>query len=158
MNKIYLLMLFLFVALFNYAYAADDLMLHCRGSGYKTEMETTNISSGLGSSDRKFSTVNSKSKRDFSGSADVKIGMGIARLHPPSEMVPKISDVDDEGWISIDELNTTEQQISGKVRFNLFNKPTVNINRLTGEINISSSKSSFTGECEAVDLNAKPKF
>lgn len=82
----------------------------------------------------------------------------MAKLRPPKEVLPKINSAGEGGWFDIQELNMTDKQITGKVSFNIISKPTVKIDRVSGEIAISGMTQDFEGDCEARDLDAKPRF
>ncbi len=48
--------------------------------------------------EHEIATVQSITKRNFTGTADVKIGPGFARLRPPKAMLPTFNNVEDDGW------------------------------------------------------------
>lgn len=159
MNMRVLMAFILVFTLCGNAYAAEEISLHCSGSGIAKDTQTSTVDTEhLGARDHEISTVQSITKRNYTGTADVKIGPGFARLRPPEAMLPTFNSVEDDGWLDIQELSMNESQITGEVSFNLFNKPDIKINRLTGEIVISGMGTDFQGECEAIDHNAKPKF
>lgn len=70
------------------------------------------------------------------------------RVRVPKPLVPPINGGGDAGWWTLDATRITDDAISGRFRFNTFNKPTVQISRVTGDIDVRGSFGfSFQGQC-----------
>lgn len=96
-------------------------------------------------------------RRPFSGISHVEIAGNSLRISLPPDMVPLINSMKD-GWFSVDDLFMNEREITGKVHINGFSQPDLRIDRTTGSISIHNGLTDFSGKCELVDANAKPKF
>ena len=96
-------------------------------------------------------------RRPFSGISHVEIAGSSLRISLPPDMVPLINSMKD-GWFSVDDLFMNEREITGKVHINGFSQPDLRIDRTTGSISIHNGLTDFSGKCELVDANAKPKF
>lgn len=68
------------------------------------------------------------------------------RVGVPRPMVPPLNGGGDAGWWALDGVEMTDTSVSGRFRFNLLNKPTVTISRVTGDIDVRGSFS-FQGQC-----------
>ena len=70
------------------------------------------------------------------------------RVRVPRPMVPPLNGGGDAGWWALDGVEMTDTSVSGRFRFNLLNKPTVTISRVTGDIDVRGSFGfSFQGQC-----------
>lgn len=138
--------------------ATDGFDLHRRGSGAHKESETATISSYGKNDGHQTSTVMQSTMQGFDGSVDVRIGVGTARMRVPQQLLPPINAAKDDGWLDIHDLEITDRDITGYVKFNFANKPKVRIDRMAGEINISGSGGHFDGTCKAVDDTSERAF
>lgn len=137
-------------------YAEDTLFLHCRGNGsvVRSQMATV-TTTGKTSTNATYQTTE---RQPFTSTADFRMGNGFARLHPPREIIPVLAGNRSDSWFDVQNLNMTDREITGKIHFNMLNNPTITINRMTGEMNISGLGSNFSGDCQAVNPDAGPKF
>lgn len=70
------------------------------------------------------------------------------RVRVPKPLVPTINGGGNAGWWTLDNTRIADDAISGRFRFNAFNKPTVEISRITGDIDVRGSFGfSFQGQC-----------
>lgn len=135
------------------------IALTCSGSGTATDSETTFTNTY----DRKtksyeHGTEMANVKRPYNGSSSVEISVGAARIKLPSAMIPPLETSNREGWFPIQDFSMNEREIKGTIRINILNKPKLLINRMTGTITLSGAYSDFTGQCERIAADAKPKF
>ncbi|NTU92852.1 MAG: hypothetical protein HGB29_01385 [Chlorobiaceae bacterium] len=148
--------------LFTAPLMADDynlmLNLTCRGSGVATKSESANINT-YDPKTKKYrtTTAQSSSKEPFQGIAVVEIAGGMGRIKLPEPMVPPLS-TRDEGWFKINDMVVTPDVITGKIKVNFLNNKALRIDRRSGLLTIDGSSGSFSGQCEATDLNAPRKF
>ena len=77
----------------------------------------------------------------------VEVVDGVVRVRVPAPMVPGIRSAGSGGWWTLNETSITEDAISGRFRFNIFNKPVVTISRVTGDMDVRSNYYSFQGMC-----------
>jgi hypothetical protein len=81
-----------------------------------------------------------------------------ARIRFPSAALPHRRGGDAD-WKPISDLQVDDHLIAGQVALNLLGHQALNIDRMTGRIDIGGAKGSgFHGDCAAVDQNAAPKF
>lgn len=78
---------------------------------------------------------------------------GVAEMNLPRIAAPQISS-SKGGWYQVKDLKVTDDQITGKVRFNFVNSSSFRIDRTTG---ILTSAGGFQGTCAKVD-RAERKF
>jgi hypothetical protein len=83
--------------------------------------------------------------------------VGTARVKLPEPMIPPSNNAH-EGWITVTELFMDENQITGHLRINAFNKPNVKIDRRTGGITLEHGLSEFAGQCDAIAKDAPRRF
>nr|WP_315485795.1 hypothetical protein [uncultured Undibacterium sp.] len=135
-----------------------SISLECTGSGSISATQTgfeNRYNPKTKSYER--STVQNMVRRPFTGTSHVEISGNSLRIGLPPDMVPLINSMKD-GWFSIDDLFMNEREITGKVHINGFSQPDLRIDRTTGSISIHNGLSDFSGKCELIDANAKPKF
>jgi len=59
-------------------------------------------------------------------------------------------------WRALDRLSITDRSITGRFDLNIFNKPTVEIDRTTGTIEIDGfGNTSYSGICERVEAQER---
>jgi hypothetical protein len=67
-------------------------------------------------------------------------------------MVPPLNTGGVEGWWSLADFRLNDTEIQGKFRLNPLNKPTLRVDRVSGDIEIQGSfKLSFRGNCTVQD-------
>lgn len=128
-----------------------DINLVCSGSGSVLKSERT-YSSQWNRDEKKYEygTQNKLGKSPFSGTAYVQIAGTSARIRLPSALIPIIqSGVD--GWFTVSDVFITDREITGRVRINGLNKPSLRISRGTGAINLENNLGDFAGICDRDD-------
>ena len=142
-------------------FAAEDLELHCPGSGLKTSTETATVNSfGKSGDDKEKSTtvIQNQTKVPFDGTFELKIAMGSAKVRVPDALRPTLGSGKRDSWIDVSDLEMNDREIKGTFRFNFANKPKFRVDRLTGEVHVSGVGAEFTGNCQKVDAAAERKF
>lgn len=139
--------------------SADELSLICSGVGARDSVER---SSGfaVGSSGQSASGSGVTTRREsFAESVLVEVNDSEGRIFFPSSLLPQVHGSSDAGWRPLERLNVTDDRISGRFSLNFLNKPTVEIDRRTGTIEIDGfSSTSFSGVCERAPEQATRRF
>jgi hypothetical protein len=89
-------------------------------------------------------------KRRFRGVAWITIGSRAAKIHVPEQMLPKLNSAPDDGWLEIKDLDVSRRAIHGGLSFNFVNKPSLTIDRISGDLSIEASGATFIGACRRV--------
>lgn len=92
----------------------------------------------------------------------VEIANGIVRTKGPDSLEPAIAGRGDDGWRTLTNVTMTDEEIRGKLSYSWVMKPTVRIDRMSGEIDITNRSLvagmwSFKGQCERQE-RASPLF
>ncbi|MEC5397522.1 hypothetical protein [Uliginosibacterium sp. H1] len=139
------------------ARAATTLL--CNGSGSVSDTQITN-SQEYSYESHKFEKSSSGSttvRKPFTGAAQVELSGDTVRMKFPQQLVPPLSDGKD-AWYVLSEPFVGDKEITGGVRFNLLNRPKVKIDRVSGQMTVSSGFADFNASCAKVDPDAAPKF
>lgn len=134
-----------------------EIRLVYSGSGSVATTETTLTTEYHRHSGPRYGTAQTMTRREFSGSGEVEIADGRARIRLPRPMMPLLRG-DNDGWFSIEDLFVNHREITGSVRINALNKPKVRIDRMSGLISIQGGLSDFSGQCDPVDRHARRRF
>ncbi len=153
--------LFSFIALAIAAPAfAEDLSLSCAGNGTYPQASTstaTVINPNTGYP----TTASGTTTRVVDLAAEVRFELrgDSARILMPPQMTPPINNGSDGGWWTLDRLQITPEAITGRFSLNVFNKPTVRIDRMTGTIQVDGNfRYYYLGQCERIETPAAPRF
>lgn len=81
------------------------------------------------------------------------------RIHLTGPMVPMLNRGGENGWWPMYDVVVSDSQITGRFRLNFLDKPSVRIDRFTGDIEVTERVSGrrFNGTCEVSDIT-KRKF
>lgn len=151
---------FLLAASLPIAALANDLTLSCQGQGAVMATQTTTVNQFQPGNPghNKTGVVSTQTRRPYTGTGTVEIKTGTARMRVPDAMVPALMSGGTEGWYPIEELNMGEKEITGVVHINFLSQPKMRIDRISGKMTLVGGAGDFSGDCSAVDTNAKPKF
>jgi hypothetical protein len=69
----------------------------------------------------------------------------------PKTILPPINGGGKDGWWELSELSVSADTITARFRLNPLNKPTIRIDRSTGDIDLSGLGMGFRGVCERQD-------
>ncbi|MET0934935.1 MAG: hypothetical protein ABWX83_03040 [Luteibacter sp.] len=135
--------------------AQPDIFLICPGTGQHLESHTSYGSEWDSKHDKYVDKDRTTlDTTDIKGTAQVEIRSNMGRIHPPERLVPPLSSGGQDGWWPLANIEITPDFIRASYRLNAFNKPTVNIDRRTGQIKLDGTEH-FEGTCSAVDPNAR---
>lgn len=139
---------------------AAPLSLVCRGEARYVEDESTTGSTTGADGYPKTATYDSarnvRSPERFRFEIDEA---GSGRVKPPRVQIPLLKSGGRDGWWTLASVAVTDTEIRAQYAFNPFNKPRVQIDRRTGEVEIVGFRFTFAGMCEtAPDETAPRKF
>jgi hypothetical protein len=139
---------------------ANDLTLSCDGKGSMAATQTTTVNQFQPgqAGHNQMGVATTSTRRPFSGTGVVEIKMGIARMRVPDPMIPALMGGDSGGWYPIENLDISDKEITGVVHINFLSQPKFRIDRMTGTLSLSGGAGDFSGNCSAIDPNAKAKF
>lgn len=127
------------------------LDLVCEGQANVSTSTTTNIGEPGGPVN--FVTTNGRDR--VSERVTVSINETGGRIRLPDSMLPTIRGRSEDGWRPLSNLQVGESQITGRMSFNIIDKPSVRIDRVTGTLEVRGLDTSFVGECQAIDPTAR---
>lgn len=124
------------------------LSLQCEGTSTIAVQTTgqTNVWAG-GASANANSIVTSTARQ--SDRVLVEVDGETVRVRPPASMAPQLGGNGSDGWRTLSDVTVDERRISGRFSYNWINRPTVTINRMTGDIEILGSNK-YSGVCSRV--------
>jgi hypothetical protein len=102
-------------------------------------------------------TVYGTRQQGFDDQVDIRLFGGDDRIRLPRTMLPPIHGGSD-GWFKLKNVKADARSIHASAAVNFLNNPKVYIDRVTGTISISGKAGDFSGQCEAIDVSAAPKF
>lgn len=127
--------------------ATAQLSLICQGSAAVDHDTTIAIPGGL---------IVANGTATVEDSVGIKIagdGTGAARL--PRRMLPAVKTANVNGWFPLIHVTQGEDEITGQVRLNQYNKPRIRIDRITGSVRIDGPTGDFSGQCQSTDNSAR---
>ncbi len=134
---------------------AQDLDLRCKGSGTVSKKEKAEFSNNQSGT----ITGHFDTEKDFSGTVYVKVRGDDSTIKIPSALQSGLIDLSDDGdWYDINDVEISPDEISGVTPISLLNFVDVTIDRHSGTIELDGVGKSFSGECEAIERSAGPKF
>lgn len=150
------------------AVAQQPLNLTCFGGGTanKSTVATVNsygsFSGNVGTtpingSTNGSSTIVGQRHQGFDDQVDVHLFSGDDRIRLPRTMLPPLHGGAD-GWFRLKDVVADGRSIHAKAAVNFMNSPKVFIDRVTGTISISGKAGDYSGQCEAVAMDAPTKF
>jgi hypothetical protein len=139
-----------------------NLFLRCEGIASTLEDNSTTLATvTTNHGDRAHVTVGGVSSQTSPERIRLEITGGNARIQLPGRILPPIrGGASADGWWTITDLVVGETHITGRFRLNVFNKPTLRIDRVSGDIDIQAMmKTGFQGTCAPEDRSpANRKF
>ncbi|GLR48032.1 hypothetical protein GCM10007925_17450 [Sphingomonas astaxanthinifaciens DSM 22298] len=112
---------------------------------------------GFGGSGTTTTTVTVTRQQGFVDQVDVRLFNGDDRIRMPRTMLPPIHGGQD-GWFKLKKVQADSRYIRATVAVNALNNPKMVIDRMTGTISLSGKAGDYTGQCQAVDVSAAPRF
>ncbi|WP_086438232.1 hypothetical protein [Altererythrobacter xiamenensis] len=134
------------------ATAQDRLSLICEGA-FRGEFKDRGVSGAVITPEGKVYSGGSASSEygDIPTIALFELKEGEARLNLPQPPTCSIC-VGEKGWRDVKDLNISEDEIEGRIRYGLFSGTKFLIDRRTG---IMTGDNGFTGMCRAQDLSER---
>lgn len=124
------------------------LMLVCDGVHRTTEQEITNITAhNQNYSQSANGHALTQREVELPRRISVVFEGETARIRLPRPMTPTFSKSQD-GWYTLSEVRVTDRLLSGKLSLNAINKPTLKIDRTTGDVELRGFLMDFSGACE----------
>lgn len=88
----------------------------------------------------------------------VRVGDGTIDVRLPASMTPAVSGRGNDGWRALTDVQISDDEIRGRFSSNWINRPTLRIDRLTGDIEIDAmGATGFRGTC-ARQPRSEPLF
>ena len=103
------------------------------------------------------STILGQRHQGFADQVDVHLFSGDDRIRLPRTMLPPLHGGAD-GWFRLKDVVADARSIHAKAAVNFINSPKVYIDRVTGTISISGKAGDYSGQCQAVAVDAPAKF
>lgn len=128
-----------------------DLKLVCDGTGRKDVEESSKVTQygqNLGS-------VSSTRTLTFPATLRVEIAGQTGRIFIPANLRPLLRGGGQEGWWTLNNLQITDEAITGQFSMNVLRNPRVRIDRTRGQIEVSGM---FNGTCELAPDPSERKF
>lgn len=95
--------------------------------------------------------------REFADQIDVRLFSGDDRIRIPRTMLPGLHGGQD-GWFKLRDVVADARSIRAHAAVAAFHNPQVYIDRVTGTISISGKSGDYSGQCQAMQADAAPKF
>jgi len=102
-------------------------------------------------------TVVGKRQQGFDDQVDVRLFSGDDRIRLPRTILPPIHG-GQAGWFKLKNVVADARSIRASAAINFMSNPKVYIDRVTGTISISGRAGDYTGQCQAFEAGAAPKF
>ncbi|SEK25647.1 hypothetical protein SAMN05216359_101199 [Roseateles sp. YR242] len=93
----------------------------------------------------------------FNSAVQVEIREGMGRIHLTGKLIPPLHAEGDHGWWNLSELRVTRSHITARYRLNLLSRPSIDIDRHSGLIEIKGTPG-FSGRCDIGDWGAGRRF
>jgi hypothetical protein len=137
-----------------------DLGLVCFGDGQRPGFATT-YGYSWNSRTRRYDYGNrtEMTGQQFDASVAVQFWPGGGHIRLPKKLVPPINSRGADGWWDLYDVDMGPDVIRAKYRLNGMNKPTVTINRRSGQISIRGlAPYAFSGTCDIIDGDDHRRF
>lgn len=130
--------------------APADLTLHlvCQGDLIVAEQDTTMVNDG---SRRSSGLVTTQHMGRTAARVELDVKGGAVRIHPASGMLPFFARKSPDGWYDMTEVVIDPDKIAGRYSLGALSKPTVKVDRRTGDIEVRGLAGDFDGYCEKSD-------
>jgi hypothetical protein len=142
------------------------LQLSCVGAGTANKTFTDTVRSdtkvhtapGEQPKDKTHTTTVSRTvQQDFADQVDVSLFAGDDRIRVPRAMLPDLHG-GKGGWFKLKNVVADDRSIKASTSLGPFSNPKIFIDRMTGIISISGNAGDYSGQCQVIDPNARPRF
>jgi len=139
---------------------AVDLGLVCFGDGQRPGLATTY---GWSWNERRnrydYGNRTEMTAQQFDASVMIQLWDGGGRISLPKKLIPPINSRGVNGWWDLYDVAAGPDMIRAKYRLNGLNKPTITINRRSGQITIQGTDPYlFRGTCDLIDGDDHRRF
>lgn len=137
-----------------------DLGLVCFGDGQRPGFATT-YGYSWNSRTRRYDYGNrtEMTGQQFDASVTMQLWPGGGHIRLPKKLVPPINSRGNDGWWDLYDVEMAPDVIRAKYRLNGLNKPTITINRRSGQISIKGTDPyAFRGSCDVIDGEDHRRF
>lgn len=131
----------------------DYLNLICMGVGSASKQDNTTV---YGNTIEERANVVGRKTVPFEEQVNVRFNEAQSWLRMPQIMLPTLRG-GNSGWFKIKSLDFGEEEIKGKIAINAINRPTLRIDRITGEISINGRAGNYSGKCIKYDPDTVKK-
>ena len=137
-----------------------DLGLVCFGDGQRAGVSTTYGWSWNAQTDRyDYGNRTEMTGQQFDASLMLQFWEGGGRIRLPKKLVPPINSRGNDGWWDLYDVEMGPDIIRAKYRLNGLNKPSVTINRRSGQISVQGmAPYAFRGTCDLIDGQEHRRF
>lgn len=137
-----------------------DLGLVCFGDGQRPGVATTYGWSWNSRRDRyDYGNRTEMTAQQFDASVMIQLWDGGGRISLPKKLVPPIHSRGSDSWWDLYDIEKGPDVIRAKYRLNGLNKPTITINRRSGQISIRGlDPYAFRGSCDLIDGEDHRRF
>jgi hypothetical protein len=78
----------------------------------------------------------------------VRVVEGTVAVRMPASLQPPIGGRGNDGWRQLTDVQITDEEIRGRFSYNWLNRPSVRIDRMTGDIEVDAmGQTGFRGTC-----------
>lgn len=139
---------------------AVDLGLVCFGDGQRPGVATTYGWSWNSRRNRyDYGNRTEMTAQQFDASVMIQLWDGGGRISLPKKLVPPINSRGQDGWWDLYDVDVQPDMIHAKYRLNGLNKPSVTIDRRSGQISIHGlDPYAFRGSCDLIDGKDHRRF
>lgn len=137
-----------------------DLGLVCFGDGQRPGFATTYGYSWNSRTKRyDYGNRTEMTGQQFDASVSLQFWPGGGHIRLPKKLVPPINSRGNDGWWDLYDVEMNPDVIRAKYRLNGMNKPSVTINRRSGQISIRGlDPYAFSGSCDLIDGDDHRRF
>ena len=137
---------------------ASSFSLVCDGSGAAQVSSTTSVYAQDNAGKSVTGNARSLGLAPFQGQIKLRIDGSQGFIQVPYAMIPGINWGGNGGVWKLDKVKISENSVSGKFTFNIFNHPEFIIDRSTGEIRLQGYQIDYAGVCGAYTPPKSKKF
>lgn len=137
-----------------------DLGLVCFGDGQRPGLATTYGYSWNSRTHRyDYGNRTEMTGQQFDASVTLQLWSGGGRIRLPKKLIPPINTRGSDGWWDLYDVDMGSDVIRAKYRLNGLNKPSITINRRSGQISIQGTDPyAFRGSCDLIDGEDHRRF
>lgn len=137
---------------------ADDLNLICAGTATGTASQQSHaFVTDPNTGQSAYGNAVTTQREEYDGRVRVHFDDTGGRILIPRRMWPPIHGQAEDGWWPLDHVQMSEDAIHARFGLNIFNHPSVAIDRRSGSIEIGGLGGGFSGDCEVDQTATGPR-